>query len=127
MGSAYFIVLERNIDGLDTAMDGKNLARHIESLDEAARQLNVRPLSEFFSADPVQVAAFLEGEGMDAGEIELPPLQQFTAQEGLETVRALVSNSVELSEGVVQDLEQCERILNAAAQHRIGWHFEVDF
>jgi len=51
LGAAYFIVLERQIDGLDTGMDGKSLSRHIESLDDAAREMGVRPLSEFVSID----------------------------------------------------------------------------
>jgi hypothetical protein len=108
-------------------MDGKSLSRHMESLDEAARQLGVRPLSEFFSADPKQVASFMEGEGMEAGDIELPPLQQFTAQDGLATVRALAAQAAARADGVAQDLAECERILSAAAQHGVGWHFEVDF
>lgn len=127
MGAAYFIVLERKIDGVDTGMDGKGLSRHMESLDEAARQLGVRPLSEFFSADPKQAASFMEAEGMDAGDIELPPLLQFTAQDGLATVRALAAHVAARADGVTQDLTECERILNAAAEHGVGWHFEVDF
>jgi len=67
MGAAYFIVLERKIDGVDSGMDGKSLSRDMETLDDAARQLGVRPLSEFFSADPTQLAEFMEGEGVDVG------------------------------------------------------------
>ena len=85
MGSAHYIVLERKIDGLDTMMDGKSLSRHIESLDMAARQLGVRPLSEFFSIAPEQAAEFIECEGMDAGDLELPPLQRFSPEEGSTT------------------------------------------
>jgi hypothetical protein len=81
MGSAHYIVLERKIDGLDTGMDGKSLSRHIESLDAAARQLGVRPLSEFFSIAPEQAAEFMEGVGMDAGDIEFPPLHQFSPED----------------------------------------------
>jgi hypothetical protein len=127
MGAAYFIVLGRKIDGVDTGMDGKSLSRHMESLDEAARQLGVRPLSEFFSADPKQAAAFMESHGIDAGDIELPPLQQFTAHDGLATVRALAAHAVARADGVAQDLAACERILSAAATQGVGWHFEVDF
>ena len=127
MGAAYFIVLESKIDCLDTGMDGKSLSRHIDSLDEAARQLGVRPLPEFFSVDPKQATDFMEGEGMDVGDIKLLPLQQFTAEEGLVTVRALAAHSAAQADGVAQDLRECERILNAAAQHGVGWHFEVDF
>ena len=127
MGAAYFIVLERKIDGVDTNMDGKSLSQHIESLDEAARQLGVCPLSEFFSADPAELAEFMEDEGVDVGNAVPPPLQQFTAQDGLSTVRALASHSVAQADGVAQDLRECERILSAALQHGVGWHFEVDF
>jgi hypothetical protein len=127
MSTAYFIVLERKIDGLDTVMDGKSLSRHIELLDNAAREAGIRPLSEFFSADPAQAAEFMAGEGIDAGEIELPPLQQFLAQDGLTTVRALLPLPAAQADGVAEDLRECERILAVAAQHGVGWHFEIDF
>jgi len=127
MGAAYFIVLERKIDGVDTDMGGKSLSRHMESLDEAARQLAVRPLSEFFSADPEQLASFMESEGVEVGDAAPPPLQQFTAQDGLATVRALAAHPAARADGVAEDLLECERILSAAEQHGVGWHFEVDF
>lgn len=126
MGAAYFIVLEREIDGVDTGMDGKSLARHMESLDDAARQLGVRPLSEFFSSDPAQLAEFMEGEGADAGGFEFPVIQQFSAQNGLATLRALAADAAARADGVMQDLHECESILSAAAQHNVGWHFEID-
>jgi hypothetical protein len=78
MGAAYFVVLEREIDGLDTMIDGKLLARTAEALDAIARQIGVRPISEFISIDPEQAAGFMEGEGIDVGDIELPPLKQFS-------------------------------------------------
>ena len=127
MGAAYFIVLERRIDGLDTGMDGKSLSRHIEALDAAARQLGVRPLSEFFSIAPEQATDFMGGEGMDVSGLELPPFQQFTPAEGLATVQALVAHPAGGVDGVAQDLRECERILTAAAQHGVSWHLEVDF
>lgn len=126
MGAAQYIVLERKIDGLDTSMDGKSLSRHIEALDEAARQLGVRPLSEFFSMDPEELAQFMESEDMDADAGVLPPLQQFAAQDGLATVRALAAHEAARADNVAQDLRECERILSAAAQHGVGWHFEID-
>lgn len=127
MSAAYFIVLERPIDGLDTGMDGTSISRHIESLDEAAQQLGVRPLSEFFSADPEQLAELLDAEGVDLDGAVLPAQQQFTAQAGLATVRALISHAAAQSIGVTQDLQECERILSTAQQHGVGWHFEVDY
>ncbi len=126
MGAAYFIVLERDIAGLDISMDGKSLARNIEALDAAAKQLAVRPLSEFFSIAPEDAAGFLEGEGEDSSELDLPPLQHFSAEEGLATVRALLAHPAAQTPHVAEDLRQCERILTAAAQRGVGWHLEID-
>jgi hypothetical protein len=121
MGAAYFIVLERKIDGLDTMLDGKLLARTAEDLDALAPQLGVRPISEFISVNPKQAFEFMDG---DIGDIELPPLQQFSAHDGLATVRALLSRPE--AKPAIQDLRDCERILIAAAQQGVGWHLEID-
>lgn len=126
MGVAYYIVLERKIEGLDTMMDGKSLSQHVESLDAAASELGVRPLSEFFSISPESASEFMEGEGVDATGIELPQLQQFSAEAGLTTVRALMSHTQARVDHVAEDLRQCERILSVASQHGVGWHFEID-
>lgn len=126
MGTANFIVLERQIDGLDAMMDGKSLARHTDALEAAAQRLGVRPLPEFFSADPAQLAEFMEGEGVETEAADLPPLRQFSAEEGLGTVRALLAESRLWDEGVLRDLQDCERILVAAAKHGVAWHMEVD-
>ena len=120
MGAANYIVLEKEIAGLDTMIDGKSLSRHMESLDAAARQLGVRPLSEFFSMPPDELAEFMDG----ADDVELPPLQQFSAQDGLVTVRALLPRPE--AQPAIQDLKECERILQAAAEHGVGWHFQID-
>jgi hypothetical protein len=103
-------------------MDGKALSREMEVLDDAARELGVRPLSEFFSADPEQLSEFMEGEGANTGGVELPPLQEFTAQDGLATVRALGTHIAAQADGVGQDLRECERIFvsSSGAGHRVA-------
>lgn len=121
MGAAYYIVLEKEIDGLDTLMDGKSLSRHIDSLDAAAGKLGVRPLSEFVSMDADALADVL---GDDAAGIEVPPMRQFSAQDGLATINALLAAPE--AQVAAQDLKDCERILSAAAEHGVGWHFEID-
>jgi hypothetical protein len=123
MSAAYFIVLEREIDGLDSFMNGKSLSKHIEALDAAAYELGVTPLSEFYSIDPEQAAEFAE---MDVEDVKLPPLDHFSAKDGLATVRALLAHKAVHQDHVLQDLQDCERILSAAAEHSVGWHFEVD-
>jgi hypothetical protein len=120
MGFAHYIVLEREIDGLDTLMDGKALSRNIELLDAAAEKLGLRPLSEFFSMPPDEVADFLD----DTSGIELPPLEQFSAQDGLATVRALLAQPE--AKSALHDLKDCERILAVAVEHGVRWHFQID-
>jgi hypothetical protein len=127
MGAAYFIVLEREIEGLETGMDGKALSRSIVELDMAAEELGVRALSDYFSMDPMRAAEFMESEGLDPGEVELPALRQFLPEEGLVSIRALKTHAVSQEEGVGEDLRDCERILDAAARVGVRWHFEVDF
>ena len=133
MGVAYFIVLDRKIRGLDTVMDGKMLAAAAPSLDVIATELQVRPLSEFISLDPEQAADFLESEDAGSGGADVPPLRQFSAHEGLATVRALLAHlqakpaAVKQAENMLRDLRDCERILSTAAQHGVKWHLEVDF
>jgi hypothetical protein len=121
MGAAYYVVLEKPIEGLDTAMGGKFLSQHIDSLDSVARELGVQPLSEFTSMDADALADVL---GEDVEGIELPALQQFSAQDGLATIRALLPRPE--AQPALHDLKDCERILSAAEQHKVGWHFQID-
>lgn len=121
MGAAYYIVLEEEIDGLDTMMDGKRLAKQIEILDSAAKELGVRPLTEFLSMDADALADVL---GDDADGIETPLMKQFSAQDGLETIRALLPRPE--AQPALHDLKDCERILTMAEQHSVGWHLQID-
>ena len=127
MGTAYFIVLEHPIDDLDTFVDGKSLADNMQALDITARSLGVKPLSEFFSAEPADIREFLAGEDLDLGDIEPPPLENFSATEGLKTIRALLSHPLSAAEHLHADLKNCERILTIAEANTTGWHFEIDF
>jgi len=121
MGVAYYIVLETEIEGLDLSMDGKILARQIDLLDAAALDLGVRPLTEFVGMDADALEGIL---GDDAGDIEVPPLEHFSAEDGLSTIRALLARPE--AQPALDDLKECERILRAAAQHQVGWRFQID-
>jgi hypothetical protein len=122
MGAAYYIVLEKEIEGLDTMMNGKSLSRHMKSLDKAAQELGVRPLSKFFSMSPEDLAEFMDGDI----DNKLPPLEQFSAKDGLATVKALLAHKPIHLDHVVEDLRECERILAVAAEHGVGWHLQID-
>ena len=124
MSAAYYIVLEKEINGLDSSMRGKGLSKNIESLDEAARKLGVRPLSEFVSMSEDAVADLMGDDAI--ADLELPPMEQFSAKEGLATVKALLGYTPVHSGHVIEDLRECERILAVAAEHGVGWHLQID-
>jgi len=133
MGAAYFIVLEQPIVGLDTSMDGKGLAHNVADLDWTAKEIGVRPISEFVTMSPGVAADFAKSEGIDIPEIELPPAEQFLPDDGLKSVRTLLNEIEAWAPGgkdtmaILADLRDCERILRIAADHGVRWHFEVDF
>jgi hypothetical protein len=120
MSCAYYVVLERPIDGLETFMNGKRLAKQIELLDTAAERLGVRSLSAFVSIPPEEIAELLE----DTTDLKMRPVEQYSAQDGLATVRALLAHPE--AQSAVDDLKDCERILAVAAEHGVGWHFQID-
>lgn len=113
---------------MDMDMDGKRLAQLIKQLDKIAIKLGVKPLSSFISSDPEDAALFSESHGMDPEDIKIPPLEQFSANNGLNTINKLREHPIfELDEMLKQDLNDCYRILSNAASKQIKWHFEVDF
>src|SRR4051794_17122056 len=94
MGAALYIALEKEIPGFDPMMDGKALSKAADQLDELAKSLAVRPLMQFFSADPEMLAEFLDEDA------EVPPQSWFPARDGLVTVRVLRAH-LATSPGVV--------------------------
>lgn len=123
MGTALYIVLEQNIPGLDTMVDGKALAQADEKLAMEAQRLGVRPLMEFFSADPEDISDFLE-------EGDEPPAEQwFLPEDGLKTIKSLIS-AADISPELMSakaDLLSFEKILHEAHKRGVKWHLAVDF
>jgi hypothetical protein len=145
MGVALFIVAERTVEGLDTFVDGKALARcrpagakerlgrasmrHLETL---ARQAGVWPLMEFFSEDPKSAYALIAEEGEEPPD-DLPPEQWFSAAEGLATIRGLLAyltthpDAAAEVDRLIEDLRQFEEVLSRLEEEGIRWHLAVDF
>ena len=140
MGSAIYIVLDRDLPGVDTMMSGKPLSHEIDYITTLCKKLKVKDLWEFCSANPGEMADFFEAEaeswenGVEPPtEEELDPEEWFPAAEGLVTVRALLEfinrdrSGLKDPEWVLEDLANMERILSAAEAHGVGWRLEVDF
>jgi len=122
MGAKHHIELERKIEGVDTVTNGAMLSRHLESLDKAARELGVRPLSDFFGMSLEEVAQYMDG----GDALELPPVRDYSARDGLATVRALLGHKSIRTGQAIEDLRKCEQILSLAAERGVGWHFQAD-
>jgi hypothetical protein len=133
MSLAYYIVLKPKIEGFDPFVNGKAIAHADEkTVAKLCASLNVRPLTEFISADPDELAEFLEDEGVDPPEV-LEEEQWFSAEEGLTTVRALRQHLAENptalknSAAIIDDLTDYEVVLEVVKQENVRWHLAVDF
>lgn len=137
MGVAYFISPEPHPESaghIDCDVNGKTLANLGDAaLDRVCREAGVRPLSEFFSLNPDEALAFLEGQGIDPPPGGLPPELWFDAADGLRTFRALLARAPELAnrrftaDDVTAELERFIEVLTALAERGIRWHLTVDF
>jgi hypothetical protein len=132
MGSALYIVLERDIPGVDAlAVDGRALSCAADELDLLANRLGLKPLMEFFSMDPAEAGAWLEDVGGLDG-LDVPDETWFEAAEGLQTVDPLLAhlanNPKDISESdrVLVDLRAFQSVLQRASAERVRWHLVVD-
>jgi hypothetical protein len=123
---ALYIVLEHEIPGFDTYVNGHTLSRMERQLATVAERCAVQPLMEFFSTNAAEVADLLGVE--ETGDLEIPEEQWYPPAEGLRTVQALlreVENSPEIADAKA-DLLEFEGVLQQAQEKGIRWHLAVD-
>ncbi len=134
MGAALFVVLDREVDGLDTFINGKALSSAEATLSNICLERRLKDLWSFFSANPEAEAAFFADEGIDAADITPgEPEQWFEPAEGLSTVRGLLGAletdgaGLQDASSVAEDLRDLERVLVGAEAGGAKWHLAVDF
>ena len=130
-----YIVVEGEDPGFDIFVNGRALARYEDALERVALRLGVRPLIEFFSADENSMSLLIE-EGAGNPELmrRLPPPQWYAADDGLTTVKALVTALADDpqqlgTEGpqVLSELEEYERVLEKTMHAGLRWHLAVSW
>jgi hypothetical protein len=135
MAASMYIVVEGEDPGFDTFVNGRSLARHEDALERLALQQGVRPLIEFFSADENSMSLLIE-EGAGNQELlrRLPPPQWYAAQDGLNTVRALLValayDPHQLgsdSEQVLSELLEYAQVLEKTMCRKMRWHLAVSW
>ena len=108
MAAAYFIKFERPLGEADSSFRSEALAREVTDLNWTATEMGLRPLSEYCSP------------------------QFFSADDGVRTVQTLFREiaawppGVKETADILRDLKECERILCAAAESGVQFHFEVE-
>jgi hypothetical protein len=133
MSVALYIVLERHVPGFDHHVNGKALGHAGELLDVLAEKAGTKPLMQFFSASPEEMSEFAASHerAVEENAPVFPPERWFPAEEGLVSIRGLReaarAERIDSLEKLVADLDEFERVLNAAKEHGVGWHLAVDF
>jgi len=135
MAASMYIVVEGEDPGYDIFVNGHALARNEDALERLAKDVGVRPLIDFFSADDDAMALLLEeGAGNPDLAGRLLPPQWFSGEEGLTTVCALLEAlrsdpAVLGSEGasIQEELEEYETVLRKTADRGLCWHLAVSF
>jgi hypothetical protein len=118
MGAAYYIVLDREIAGVDPFVNGKAIARESERLDQVTQRLGLRDLNDFVSANPDELLAIAEELGLELPSAP-PPEAWYTAEEGLAWISNLQSRLIDNphevgdAEAVLEDLAEYRDLLLA--------------
>src|SRR4051795_709471 len=122
MSSALYIVLDREVPGLDTFMNGKALAAAEEVVTANCERLDVRDLWSFYSVDPLDVADLDDFGDLDVREG--PTVEAwFPPTDGLTTIRALrEALRGKTVSAVLADLGEMERILAEAERAGARWY-----
>ena len=130
-----YIVVEGDDPGFNIYVNGRVLARYESAVEKLALDLGVKPLLEFFSADENSMALLIEEGGGNPDLLKkLPPPQWYRAEDGLQTLEALIAaldaDPHQLgSEGpeVLDELREYETVLRKTAERGLRWHLAVSW
>jgi len=130
---SYYIVLEGPIPNFDVYVNGNMLSKESDALERLAKKLGVTPLLNFFSIGPEELTSLVgdEGETVEKLGVKAPKEQWFNAEDGLATVRKLMSHlellKLDRSDQVLSNLKEFEKVLETAGQSGVRWHLAIDY
>jgi hypothetical protein len=130
VGAGWYIAREREILGTSGVLPhgGRALTFAQHHFDEIARSLGLPLLKDFFSSDPVAVAAYLHEHGVNKNAAELADEEWFDPSLVLPTVQAILQQLESPTVGLGQiekvraDLLAMRDILVAADEQQIRVH-----
>jgi hypothetical protein len=128
---SYYVVLERRIPNFDVYVNGHGLSKNTDLLERLATQAGVKPLLSFFSVSQEELTSVLDDADPVNLNIESQKEQWFSAEDGLQTIHALM-DSIQKTQSTAKDhlageLLEFERVLTAAHEQNIRWHLGIDY
>ena len=131
MGAAFYVVLERELEGRERGIDGKALCRHAERLDSVAAARDAPSPYDFLSADPAEVLADLHEQGALPASVTEVPAVWFEPAPGLRAARVWregveAAGDFEGKDLLLADLRALEGVLAAADAAGVRWYLAVD-
>lgn len=135
--SSYFVVLQEEVDEVDTFVTLKTVTKAHEKLNEIAEEIGISTLDSFVygndrGSDDFQDIAENEGwgaidyQGGGSGE------EWFDASEGLDTIRAMIGyiesdpSCLKRPRATVEELRALETVLEGAMQAGVKFRLEED-
>ncbi len=135
--SSYFVVLQEEVDDVDTFVSLKTVTKAHEKLNEIANEIGVTSLDDFVfgndrSSEDFQDIAENEGwgaidyQGGGTGE------EWFDASEGLDSIRAIIGYvesdpaCLKRPRATVEELRLLETVLEGALQAGVKFRLEED-
>ena len=132
MGTAIYIVTQKEIEDLDTFVNGKAIGKASDkAMFKICREIGQPSLYDFVSQDPEELREMIEESGADVPE-NLPDEMWFQPDEGKKFVTELLkyfhanSKAMKNVEGLIEDLDEYERIFDELQVRGVKWHFAVD-
>lgn len=126
---SLYIVLEKEIPGVDVYVNGNFLSKNNDELERISKRLKVRSLMSFFSTSPEEVSSFTEDHGVQLKAV--PEEKWFAADEGLTTVNTLLANLSESKlsrpDQVEAELREFVSLLETAKANSVRWHLAIDY
>ena len=132
MGVMIYPMINIDAEWAESETDGKMLGKAMLRLEKIAKKKKVKPLFQFYSMDREQFICDVLGgdpddpESFDESEVENETW--FDPNEGLETIGVLLDylrdkpKKIENPEGVIEDLEEFQKILEKAKNEELKWY-----